>query len=90
MDTGTFDLLEFAKWGASKALGQVEQRIGFPIQEHLIPLVQVGFEHFGIDSVMSLEPELVIAGKLIMAGLSRQKELEEQRRQMNDNQSEST
>lgn len=85
MDGGTFDLVGLAKWGVAKALGQVEEKIGFPIQEHLLPLVPMAMEQMGIAGEVALNLPLLIAGKIMMSSFQKQMELDKIRRNQNAN-----
>lgn len=80
MENGSFDFGGLIKWGADKALGSLEDKIGFPIQEHIAPLINHGIASWGLDQAIELDLPLLVAAKLMMAGIDRQKQLEQQRR----------
>lgn len=76
---GSIDLGAIARWGANKAIGAIEQKVGIPMQEPLGPLIEKGIEAWGLsEAVMLGVPELAML-RLFAAGVMNQQKLREAR-----------
>lgn len=80
----SFDIGGLITWAANQGLGKLEQRIGLPLTEALAPVIKRGVEHFGLSEALELDMPMLVLTKLAMAGIARQKELEQQRRAADD------
>lgn len=83
MENASFDLAGLCKWGVDKALGHLDGRTGLPISENLGPLANNLIGALGIQAV-DVDPYMYAMGRLIIAGMDRQRKIQQVRSQAND------
>lgn len=83
MDKASFDLPALVKWGVDKALGHLDGQTGLPLSENLGPLANGLIGSLGIQAI-DVDPYMYAMGRLVVAGLDRQKKINEARSQAND------
>lgn len=76
MEKASFDLPALCKWGVDKALEHGEVKTGLPLGEVVSPLAYGLIKSLGIEP-LAIDPVLFLMGRLVIAGMDKQKKLVE-------------
>lgn len=77
----TFDLAGLCGWAAEQAIKQAEQRTGIgSLGELLTPMAKQAIQNAGIASALEIDPMIMLAGRVVLAGMDAQKKRTESRR----------